>query len=204
MRKFIASVALATAVAAAAALLPASSANASTITDVFSFNDGSNVVATGSFSYNSALSGTLTYANLNSFSIRFPAPNAKSYNLSFVNSLNPASAYIYFAYDIGSNTFVPGSVNGGSGPYDGILAGTNQSSGFFFDPLPSQADPLSNGGNDGLYAAYSPYTGNLTFTSFSISQTPLPSTWTMLLAGFVGFGFLAYRGTKKSTALAAA
>jgi hypothetical protein len=32
--------------------------------------------------------------------------------------------------------------------------------------------------------------------------TPLPSTWTMLIAGFVGLGFLAYRG-KKSTAAAA-
>lgn len=38
----------------------------------------------------------------------------------------------------------------------------------------------------------------------SIAETPLPSAWTMLLAGFIGFGFLAYRGTKKSTALAAA
>ena len=31
-----------------------------------------------------------------------------------------------------------------------------------------------------------------------ISATPLPSTWTMLIAAFVGFGFLAYRGTKKN------
>jgi hypothetical protein len=32
------------------------------------------------------------------------------------------------------------------------------------------------------------------------STTPLPSTWTMLIAGFVGFGFFAYRGTKKNAA----
>jgi hypothetical protein len=30
--------------------------------------------------------------------------------------------------------------------------------------------------------------------------TPLPSTWLMLLSGFVGLGFFAYRGTKKSAA----
>jgi hypothetical protein len=30
--------------------------------------------------------------------------------------------------------------------------------------------------------------------------TPLPSTWTMLIAGFVGLGFFAYRGTKKNAA----
>jgi len=34
--------------------------------------------------------------------------------------------------------------------------------------------------------------------------TPLPSTWTMLIVGFVGLGFFAYRGTKKRTAFAAA
>jgi hypothetical protein len=34
--------------------------------------------------------------------------------------------------------------------------------------------------------------------------TPLPSTWAMLIAGFVGLGFLAYRGTKKSAAAIAA
>lgn len=36
------------------------------------------------------------------------------------------------------------------------------------------------------------------------NATPLPSTWTMLIAGFVGLGFLAYRGTKKNAAVAAA
>jgi hypothetical protein len=37
------------------------------------------------------------------------------------------------------------------------------------------------------------------------SGTPLPSTWTMLLIGFVGLGFFSYRGMKnRSTSLAAA
>ena len=40
---------------------------------------------------------------------------------------------------------------------------------------------------------------NVEFTSF-VGQTPLPSTWTMLIAGFAGLGFFAYRGTKKSSA----
>lgn len=31
----------------------------------------------------------------------------------------------------------------------------------------------------------------------SVSATPLPSTWTMLIAGFAGSGFFAYRGSKK-------
>ena len=37
-----------------------------------------------------------------------------------------------------------------------------------------------------------------------ISQTPLPSTWLMMLSGFVGLGFFAYRGTKKNSASLAA
>lgn len=39
---------------------------------------------------------------------------------------------------------------------------------------------------------------------FSATQTPLPSTWSMLIAGFAGLGFFAYRGTKKSSAAIAA
>ena len=41
--------------------------------------------------------------------------------------------------------------------------------------------------------------------TFAVAATPLPSTWTLLLAGFVGIGFFAYRGSRKgSTGLAAA
>jgi hypothetical protein len=36
------------------------------------------------------------------------------------------------------------------------------------------------------------------------ATTPLPSTWLMLLSGFVGLGFFAYRGTKKNAAALAA
>jgi hypothetical protein len=46
-------------------------------------------------------------------------------------------------------------------------------------------------------------------TSISIdvgfaASTPLPATWLMLLSGFVGLGFFAYRGTKKNAAALAA
>jgi hypothetical protein len=32
------------------------------------------------------------------------------------------------------------------------------------------------------------------------ATTPLPSTWLMLLSGFLGLGFFAYRGSKKNSA----
>jgi len=70
---------------------------------------------------------------------------------------------------------------GGSGPFGYLL----------------NASSLNPGGFAGVPGS--------TDISLSVSQTPLPSTWTMLIAAFAGFGFLAYRGTKKSSvALAAA
>jgi hypothetical protein len=36
------------------------------------------------------------------------------------------------------------------------------------------------------------------------AATPLPSTWMLLIAGFVGLGFFAYRGAKTNPAALAA
>ena len=36
--------------------------------------------------------------------------------------------------------------------------------------------------------------------NLTVTATPLPSTWTMLIGGLVGLGFLACRGSKKSSA----
>ncbi len=45
--------------------------------------------------------------------------------------------------------------------------------------------------------------GNI-LDNVTLSSTPLPSTWSMLLAGFVGLGFFVYRGTKKEAVTMAA
>jgi hypothetical protein len=42
------------------------------------------------------------------------------------------------------------------------------------------------------------------FGQFSITETPLPSAWTMLIAGFVGLGFFSYLGSAKKKTVAAA
>jgi PEP-CTERM motif len=34
--------------------------------------------------------------------------------------------------------------------------------------------------------------------SVTVTQVPEPSTWAMMLAGFAGLGFLAYRGSRKT------
>jgi hypothetical protein len=44
------------------------------------------------------------------------------------------------------------------------------------------------------------YNGDYFAANFTLTETPLPSTWTMLIAGFIGLGFVAYQGTKKDTA----
>ena len=206
------------------AAISVSAASAATIVDNFVFSNGSSVVANGSFSYDSSKSGLLTFGDLLSFSI---SGAGNSYNLSYVNGLSqvtdPLSSYSYFGYNASTNSFVPQLVNGAQGPLDLIFGAALESSsspnpdgsitvttlsGFLFDPLPTQIDP--NGGNDGLFAFYSPAncgaceapTDFPSFTSFSVTAIPEPSTWAMMLLGFAGVGFMAYR-RKNNLALAA-
>jgi hypothetical protein len=181
--------------AAAALLFGVTSASASTITDVFTFTDATNTtVASGSFSYSSALSGTLGYTDLSSFAINVLGV---PYDLTFVNSLTPGTDYVYFAYDTSANTFVPASVTGSVGDFPSILAGTNLSTGFFFDPLASQ-------GFDGLFTEYSSHSNpSGTAVNFTISAVPEPSTWAMMILGFAGVGFMAYRRKSKPMLTAA-
>ena len=51
------------------------------------------------------------------------------------------------------------------------------------------------GGTDGVDTRY---------IASGVATTPLPSTWTMLIAGCVGLGFFVYRGSRKNTAELAA
>jgi hypothetical protein len=65
-------------------------------------------------------------------------------------------------------------------------------------PLGDPTAPASAYVNDNaIGSSYTNY-------AFTVSATPLPSTWLMLLSGFVGLGFFAYRGTKKTSAALAA
>src|SRR5215216_6106151 len=100
-----------------------SSANASTITNNFVFTDqSSTVVVSGSFSYDSAKTGVLGYSDLDAFSISLAG---ESYSLAFVNSLTLAVDYIYFGYDVSTNTFTPGLAPSIYGDLTSILAGVN-------------------------------------------------------------------------------
>jgi hypothetical protein len=80
--------------------------------------------------------------------------------------------------------------------------------------LPSTSMYFNIWGNGpGNYTYWNNYSGpfpavNGTLDNFSVTlicATPLPSTWTMLIAGFVGFlGFVAFGGKKRNAAATAA
>jgi len=100
-----------------------SGANASTITNNFVFTDQSSaVVASGSFSYDSAKTGILGYSDLTAFSISLAG---ESYNLPFANSLFSGVDYIYFGYNVSANTFTPGLAPSIYGDLRSILAAVN-------------------------------------------------------------------------------
>lgn len=183
-----------------------SAANAATVTDQFEFYDNRTLVASGSFSYSSSnYSGLLTFSDLLTFTI---SGQGQTYGISDV--LGPLNSYNYFGFDTTSQTFVPAAVGGSSGSADAILSAVDEtfSSGFFFDPLPGQPDPLSNKGNDGLYSfylncTYCTATGvHPSYTALTVSAVtgvpsvpavPEGSTWVMTILGFAGVGFAAYR-----------
>jgi hypothetical protein len=170
-----------------------SAAQAATVVDNFSFTDSSNaVIASGSFGYDSGLSGTLSYADLSSFTI---SVLGSAYNLSFVNSLSSdPGAYVYFGFNTLSNSFVSASVPGSVGNYSGIFAAVNGAlnNGFFIDPLVGQADPAHTGA-DGVVAQYAGYPGygnQATISGYSVTAVPGPIAGAGLpaLLGILGFG----------------
>jgi hypothetical protein len=94
---------------------------------------------------------------------------------------------------------------------------------FVQTPVIQQAGPSSEYGGTGIYACgtneicgaegngtieFVGTFGSISWTNpsqeywygFTVGVAPLPSTWTMLIAGFVGLGFLSYFGSRKRSA----
>jgi hypothetical protein len=74
----------------------------------------------------------------------------------------------------------------------------------FIDPMTLTYTPPSGPIDPNLVLYSSDLNGVIPLSGQILTATPLPSTWLMLVSGFAGLGFFAYRGTKKNAAIAAA
>ncbi len=114
-------------------------------------------------------------------------------------------------------TFTLGGSTGGAGNVDPSAKTTRVIFGDFVQDitlasnagLTSQSFTFTTTGGNLTFAslpggnAFGPYVGNV-LDNVQVSAVPEPSTWAMMLIGFAGIGFLAYRKTKKNSAATAA
>lgn len=129
-----------------------------------------------------------------------------AYNLTFFLSGNPDGLP-----DTKSMTVALDGTPIAGNPYTytlipGVNTETNMLYLEFIVPVTLGAGPqsLSFSSND-INTPYGPAIGGVSFDAVGgISGTPLPSTWTMLIGGFMGLGFFAYRGSRKRASVVAA
>ncbi|UPK07660.1 PEPxxWA-CTERM sorting domain-containing protein [Bradyrhizobium sp. 170] len=73
--------------------------------------------------------------------------------------------------------------------------------GVFFEIGTSFSGPANATGELKLYYWDSNFSDNTQFVTANISAVPEPSTWAMMILGFAGVGFLAYRRRNQAAAL---
>jgi hypothetical protein len=207
MNRFLASVALSTAVVTGG-LLAAAPANAAvydyfdlTFTQVGTPGNG----CCGPFDVTAVLKATPSGSNFDIVDIQgtvfqagtpfaitglIPAPNDPAGLMAFDNVIFSTAGGAPYSFD-----------GGGVGFYaSGIFN--------YYSADPAAAfNVWGNGGTSGTLATTASYDVNTPFngTYSIVAVTPLPSTWTMLIAGFVGlFGFVALGGKKRNVAATSA
>ena len=140
-------------------------------------------IASGSFTYDSSLDGTLlTYLDLDSFTLSFSGLTNTIYDLTFILS-GDFSVYYHYVYDTVSESFI--SNTDLDGVYTTLAAIKNDfGSGFFVrDDTSVIRDYVGGGGQ--------------TYTSFSLvtnrEAVPEPGMLLLLAGGLAGVGLLARR-----------
>jgi hypothetical protein len=124
-----------------------------------------------------------------------------------------------FTYELGGYAFAQtgytfsfgDSSNPGAGPFDGEAGGAyapGQEKSFIFGEYTPDGGAAAPGVYDfstqlEIFAATldRPMVGSSSFDgTYQVVATPEPSTWAMMLIGFVGMGFAGYRRTKRNSA----
>ena len=160
--------------------------------------------------------GLAIYGNGTQFSIS---------DLSF-NAVSSDSAHgLNFAWDAGAYAYGSGYVGvilGNGGPDTYITSGAStqlvdelfgRGSGNSFDAYCSPCTPAQNQAalDAAALGSGAPFTFTGTYSlgdvsgsgTFNVSAVPEPSTWAMMLLGFAGIGFMAYRRKSKPALMAA-
>jgi hypothetical protein len=101
------------------------------------------------------------------------------------------------------------SIVGNTGSYDDSFTNWQQFTGASGAPTIGTSGSMWYGSPssfviDNSYAIDTGASTNTLAAQFNVSATPLPSTWTMMLIGLAGFGFVGYRQSKKAALPAAA
>jgi hypothetical protein len=170
---------------------------ASTVTDTISFADTGTYATNGDpvYGYN----GSAVAKGY--FNITFdPTQLYLAQSISgFISDLTLAPITL-FAYDGGTLTLyseTPTLANGNGTN----LAGTDNITISFNGLEVTPPNPLASS----VWYSQPTFQGTAFLDTLTTTGvTPLPSTWTMLLAGFVGLAFFAYRGSQKGSAAFAA
>jgi len=160
-----------------------------------------NIAWTGGY-FNPPSQGTITGFTLQIYSDNDGLPGNSLYSVSVPGTANETfldsnNGYPYFSY----NASVNFAATGGAEYWLSVVPNLG------FPPQWGWA--TGTGGNQNaqqvFFGSLNPLDFDLAFTlSGSVSATPLPSTWTMLIAGIVGLGFFAYRGSRKNASVALA
>jgi hypothetical protein len=172
-------------------IISASTVQAETITASFTTPDGG--VTTGLYS-------GIVHITVSGFGMSLGTNLNDAFYL-FNPHNPPIHAADYYQLTFGTSTLVPfNPVQNASNFIVGSLPAYNASHVYSFDLDTGSAVPtqLHFGVSDGIFRDNS---GAFTIT---VGAVPEPSTWALMILGFAGVGFMAYRRRNQATALAAA
>lgn len=172
------------------------------------------------FSTSTTIDGYTVVSNFSQSKPSIGSAGAPQLDLNFAvtSSASPTGSIWIYASDTGFTSGGPfsmtigGTNSGGSGVVTGLAYGGNSNIpniGNLLGTLgPLTGNPYSGTGTFTLVPSVDPFallvgvdvtrtTAGTTTGDFNVSAVPEPSTWAMMILGFIGVGFMAYRRKDK-------